>query len=70
MASVVDARCYLCGSPLSEPINRDHVPPQQFFAPEIRRKGGCLEADHFALMGRYLGSKVAVGCASLYALTR
>ena len=30
--------CYLCGRALSEPINRDHVPPRRFFAPEIRKK--------------------------------
>jgi hypothetical protein len=30
--------CYLCGEALSKPINRDHVPPRRFFAPEIRKK--------------------------------
>ena len=31
------ALCYLCGQPLVEPINDDHVPPRLFFAPSIRR---------------------------------
>jgi hypothetical protein len=30
--------CYLCGKALSEPTNRDHVPPRRFFAPEVRKK--------------------------------
>jgi hypothetical protein len=38
MAQSQHERCYLCGEALSEPINRDHVPPQRFFVPEIRRK--------------------------------
>lgn len=29
--------CYLCGKPLQEPINRDHVPPQQLYADEVRK---------------------------------
>src|SRR5712671_158640 len=30
--------CYLCGKPLTEPIDRDHVPPKQIFAKAIRRE--------------------------------
>lgn len=30
--------CYLCGKPLNEPTNRDHVPPQQLYADEIRKR--------------------------------
>lgn len=30
--------CYLCGQPLSEPIDRDHVPPKQFYADQVRRE--------------------------------
>jgi hypothetical protein len=29
--------CYLCGKPLSEPINDDHVPPSMFFAKSFRK---------------------------------
>ena len=28
--------CYLCGEVLSEPINRDHVPPRQLYADDVR----------------------------------
>jgi hypothetical protein len=28
--------CYLCGKPLTEPLSRDHVPPKQFYADDIR----------------------------------
>ena len=37
---MVDAKdiCYLCGKPLQEPINRDHVPPQQLYADEVRKR--------------------------------
>jgi len=37
------ANCYLCGKLLSEPVNRDHVPPQRFFAREIRKKFNLAE---------------------------
>ncbi len=30
--------CYLCGKPLDQPLSRDHIPPQQFYADEIRKK--------------------------------
>jgi hypothetical protein len=30
--------CYLCGNFLANPISYDHVPPLQFYAPEIRKK--------------------------------
>ena len=30
--------CYLCGKPLQEPINRDHIPPQQLYADEVRKR--------------------------------
>lgn len=30
--------CYLCGINISSEETRDHVPPQQFFAPDIRRQ--------------------------------
>ncbi len=30
--------CYLCGEPLDEDIDRDHVPPKQFYAKGIRKK--------------------------------
>ena len=29
--------CYLCGLKLAAPIDWDHVPPQQLYAPEIRK---------------------------------
>lgn len=29
--------CYLCGHPLVDDISRDHVPPQQLYADEIRK---------------------------------
>lgn len=29
--------CYLCGQPLSDPISRDHVPPKQLYAHEVRK---------------------------------
>jgi hypothetical protein len=31
------ATCYLCGEPLGEEVDKDHVPPKQFYAREIRR---------------------------------
>ena len=50
--------CYLCGEPLHEAINRDHVPPQQFYADEILKlhspnlltipvHKGCNSSYHF-----------------------
>jgi len=30
--------CYLCGEPLVGDIHRDHVPPRQFYAREVRTK--------------------------------
>jgi hypothetical protein len=30
--------CYLCGKTLFEPIDRDHVPPRQLFAKDIRKE--------------------------------
>ena len=30
--------CYLCGRPLSNPISKDHCPPQSLFAEEIRQQ--------------------------------
>jgi hypothetical protein len=38
MKKMQAAICYLCGGPLSPPINVDHPVMQQLFAPEIRRK--------------------------------
>ena len=38
MAQTKHPKCYLCGEALSAPINRDHVPPRRFFAPELRKK--------------------------------
>jgi hypothetical protein len=35
--SPVPAVCYLCGQLLVKPTNDDHVPPQSFFAPSIRK---------------------------------
>lgn len=29
--------CYLCGKSLAEPVNRDHVPPQQIYADDVRK---------------------------------
>jgi hypothetical protein len=29
--------CYLCGQPLSDNADRDHVPPKQFYARELRK---------------------------------
>jgi hypothetical protein len=30
--------CYLCGQPLNGKLSRDHIPPKQFLAEELRRK--------------------------------
>jgi hypothetical protein len=30
-------RCYLCGEVMTDRGNRDHVPPQQFFPPSLRK---------------------------------
>src|SRR6266699_2466875 len=30
--------CYLCGKPLTGKLSKDHVPPKQLYAEEIRRK--------------------------------
>jgi len=30
--------CYLCSEELSEPVDRDHVPPQQLYADEVRKQ--------------------------------
>lgn len=30
--------CYLCGEPISDEVSRDHVPPQQFYAPSLRQR--------------------------------
>jgi hypothetical protein len=30
--------CYLCGESVSNPIDRDHVPPHQLYADEIRKQ--------------------------------
>lgn len=38
MASSRHRKCYLCGNDLFDPVNRDHVPPRRFFAPEIRKQ--------------------------------
>jgi hypothetical protein len=35
---VPSAVCYLCGKPLTKPIDGDHVPPKQLFAHSIRKK--------------------------------
>lgn len=32
------SKCYLCGQPVGADATADHVPPQQFFAPAIRRR--------------------------------
>jgi hypothetical protein len=32
--------CYLCGKPLDGEIDKDHVPPKQFYARELRKKYG------------------------------
>ncbi len=32
--------CYLCGKPLSEPTNVDHIPMKQLWTPEIRKTHG------------------------------
>ena len=34
----MSALCYLCGSPLTAPTNRDHVPMKQLWTPEIRKQ--------------------------------
>ncbi len=36
--STQDELCYICGEALFPPINRDHLPPKQFFAKAIRQK--------------------------------
>ena len=40
MVKIADplTHCYLCGEPLSGPINRDHCPPIALFAKRIRRE--------------------------------
>jgi len=38
VAQTKHPKCYLCGEALSAPINRDHVPPRRFFAPELRKQ--------------------------------
>jgi len=30
--------CYLCGNKLDEEIDRDHVPPKQFYSKQLRKK--------------------------------
>lgn len=30
--------CYLCGKPLGDEIDKDHVPPKQFYARDLRKK--------------------------------
>lgn len=37
--------CYLCGDALAEPVNRDHVPPKQFFGKRFRRTGELDDLD-------------------------
>lgn len=34
---IATTTCYLCGKPLSPPMNADHPVMRQLFAPEIRR---------------------------------
>ena len=43
MAQTKHPKCYLCGEALSAPINRDHVPPRRFFAPELRKQFNLAE---------------------------
>jgi hypothetical protein len=43
MSQLDHVNCYLCGEALSEPINRDHVPPSMFFAPELRKQFNISE---------------------------
>lgn len=43
LQQAVGDRCYLCGELLSEPINRDHVPPKRFFVSELRQKFNLAE---------------------------
>src|ERR1700733_2527330 len=38
MKKLETSTCYLCGKPLSHPMNVDHPVMQQLFAPKIRRK--------------------------------
>ena len=35
--SAIDQICYLCGLELGEDIDRDHVPPKQFYAKNLRK---------------------------------
>jgi hypothetical protein len=30
--------CYLCGEPLDDAVDRDHVPPKQFYARQLRKQ--------------------------------
>src|ERR1700675_2934222 len=43
MSQLDHANCYLCGEALTEPINRDHVPPSLFFASELRKQFNISE---------------------------
>lgn len=36
-ANALPTSCYLCGKTLDEPIDWDHVPPKQLYAPEVRK---------------------------------
>ena len=37
--------CYLCGEPIGRDRTRDHVPPQCFFPPELRRQKNFSRLD-------------------------
>lgn len=51
--------CYLCGQKLAPPVTRDHVPMQQLWAPELRKKHAPL---------RLLTVPVHKACNSAYQL--
>jgi hypothetical protein len=38
MAKPLPKLCYLCGHALCQPVDNDHVPMQQLWAPELRKK--------------------------------
>jgi hypothetical protein len=51
--------CYLCGEALKDPTNRDHIPPNLFFADIIRQRYN---------LSRLLTTKVHEQCNTSYRL--
>src|SRR5690242_10793659 len=57
LAMALSRLCYLCGHPLTKPVNADHVPAQQMFQPDLRKEHGPLQL---------LTSPVHTACNSAY----